>query len=56
VTGRIIRGLKIRRPPRKGWSLKNTAGFAGNILPIRKPSKKIGWLGARLLLNILMVG
>jgi hypothetical protein len=40
VIGRIIRGLRIRRPPHKGWNLKNTADFAGNIPPIRKPSKE----------------
>jgi hypothetical protein len=56
VIGRIILGLRIRRPPHKGWNSKNTADFAGNILPIRKPSKKIGRLGVRILLNALMVG
>ena len=40
MIGRIIRGLRIRRPPHKGWNLKNTADFAGNIPPIRKPSKE----------------
>jgi len=40
VIGRIIRGLRIRRPPHKGWNSKNTADFAGNIPPIRKPSKE----------------
>jgi hypothetical protein len=40
VIGRIIRGLRIRRPPRKGWNSRNTADFAGNIPPIRKPSKE----------------
>ena len=40
VIGRIIRGLRIRRPPRKGWNSKNTADFAGNIPLIRKPSKE----------------
>jgi hypothetical protein len=42
VIGRIIRGLRIRRPPHKGWNSKNTADFAGNIPRIRKPSKKMG--------------
>jgi hypothetical protein len=56
VIGRIIRGLKIRRPPRKGWNSKNTVDFAGNIPHIRKLSKKIGRLGVRLLLNALRVG
>jgi hypothetical protein len=40
VIGRIIRGLRIRRPRQKGWNSKNTADFAGNIPPIRKPSKE----------------
>jgi hypothetical protein len=40
VIERIIRGLKIRRPPRKGWNSRNTADFAGNIPLIRKPSKE----------------
>jgi hypothetical protein len=40
VIGRIIRGLKIRRPPRKGWNSRNSVDFAGNIPPIRKPSKE----------------
>ena len=40
MIGRIIRGLRIRRPPRKGWNSKNTVDFAGNIPPIRKPSKE----------------
>ena len=40
VIGRIIRELKIRRPPRKGWNSRNTADFAENIPPIRKPSKE----------------
>jgi hypothetical protein len=40
VIGRIIRGLKIRRSPRKGWNSRNTADFAENIPPIRKPSKE----------------
>ena len=40
MIGRIIRGLRIRRPPHKGWNSKNTADFAGNIPPIRKPSKE----------------
>ena len=40
MIGRIIRGLRIRRPPRKGWNSKNTADFAGNIPLIRKPSKE----------------
>ncbi len=41
MIGRIIRGQKIRRPPRKGWNSRNTAGFAENIPPIRKPNKEI---------------
>jgi len=40
VIGRIIRGLRIRRPPHKGWNSKNTADFAGNIPLIRKPNKE----------------
>ena len=40
MIGRIIRGLRIRRPPRKGWNSKNTADFAGNIPLIRKLSKE----------------
>ena len=40
MIGRIIRGLKIRRPPRKGWNSRNTVNFAGNIPPIRKPNKE----------------
>jgi hypothetical protein len=40
VIGRIIRGLRIRRPPHKGWNSRNTADFAGSIPPIRKPSKE----------------
>jgi hypothetical protein len=40
VIGRIIRGLRIRRPPHKGWNSKNTADFAGNIPLIRKLSKE----------------
>ena len=40
MIGRITRGLRIRRPPRKGWNSKNTADFAGNIPLIRKQSKE----------------
>jgi len=40
VIGRIIRGLRIRRPPHKGWNSKNTADFAGSIPLIRKLSKE----------------
>ena len=40
MIGRIIRGLKIRRPPHRGWNSRNIADFAGNIPPIRKPSKE----------------
>ena len=40
VIGRIIRGLKIRRPPHRGWNSRNIADFAGNIPRIRKPSKE----------------
>lgn len=40
MIGRIIRGLRIRRPPHKGWNLKNTADFAGNIPLTRKPSEE----------------
>ena len=40
MIGRIIRGLRIRRPPRKGWNSINTVGFAGNIPLIRKLSKE----------------
>jgi hypothetical protein len=47
VIGRIIRGLKTKRPPRKGWNSRNTAGFAGSIPLIRKPSKEnwVVWSG-----------
>jgi hypothetical protein len=40
VIERIIRGLKIRRPPRKGWNSKNTVDFAGNIPLTKKPSRE----------------
>jgi hypothetical protein len=40
VIERIIRELRIRRPPHKGWNLKNTVDFAENILLIRKLSKE----------------
>ena len=39
MIGRIIRGLRIRRPPHKGWNSKNTVDFAGNIPLIRKLSR-----------------
>jgi len=42
VIGKIIRGLRIRRPPHKGWNSKNTVDFAGSIPLIRKLSKE-GW-------------
>ena len=40
MIGRIIRGLRIRRPPHKGWNSRNTVDFAENIPLIRKPSKE----------------
>jgi hypothetical protein len=45
VIEKIIRIQKIKRPPRKGWSLKNIADFAENTLPIRKQNKEksYGW-------------
>ena len=45
VIEKTIRIRKIKRPPRKGWSLKNIVGFAENTLPIRKQNKEKsdGW-------------
>jgi hypothetical protein len=45
VIEKTIRIQKIKRPPRKGWSLKNIVGFAENTLPIRKQNKEKldGW-------------
>ena len=45
VIEKIIRIQKIKRPARKGWSLKNIVGFAENTLPIRKRNKEKldGW-------------
>ena len=40
VIEKTIRIRKIKRPPRKGWNLKNTVGFAENTLPIRKQNKE----------------
>ena len=40
VIEKTIRIRKIKRPPRKGWSLKNIVGFAENTLPIRKQNKE----------------
>jgi hypothetical protein len=51
VIGRIIRGLKIRRPPRKGWNSRNTADFAGNIPLIKKPSKKNWAVSGRVVIK-----
>ena len=39
VSEKIILVQKIKRPPRKGWSLKNIVGFAVNTPPIRKQNK-----------------
>jgi hypothetical protein len=45
VVEKTIRIQKIKRPPRKGWSLRSIVGFAENILPIRKQNKykSDGW-------------
>jgi hypothetical protein len=45
VIEKIIRIRKIKRPPHKGWSLKNIVGFVENTLPIRKQNKEktYGW-------------
>ena len=40
VIEKTIRIQKIKKPPRKGWSLKNIVGFAENTLPIRKQNKE----------------
>ena len=39
VIEKTIRIRKIKRPPRKDWSLKNIVGFVENTLPIRKQNK-----------------
>ena len=45
VIEKTIRIRKIKRPPRKGWSLKNTVDFVESTLPIRKQNKEKseGW-------------
>ena len=40
VIGKIILIRKIKRPPRKGWNLRNTVGFVESTLPIRKQNKE----------------
>ncbi len=40
VIEKTIRIQKTKRPPRKGWNLKNTVGFAESTLPIRKQNKE----------------
>jgi len=56
VIGRIIRGLRIRRPPHKGWNSKNTVDFAGNIPPIKKPSKKSWVVRSGVVVECLWLG
>ena len=45
VIEKTIRIQKIKRPLRKGWSLRSIVGFAENTLPIRKQNKEKsdGW-------------
>ena len=40
VIEKTIRIQKIKKPPRKGWSLRNTVGFVESTLPIRKLNKE----------------
>ena len=40
VIEKTIRIRKIKRPPRKGWNLRNTVDFVESILPIRKQNKE----------------
>ena len=45
VIEKIIRVQKIKRPPRKGWSLRSIVDFAESTPPIRKQNKEKsgGW-------------
>ena len=40
VIEKTIRIRKIKRPLRKGWSLRNTVDFVESTLPIRKQNKE----------------